>query len=591
MLVTVDFETEAIEGNTLTNPPRPIGVSIKKGDQPSVYTHGSLHEIRGALESIWHGSADPLLFHNAPFDISVACKWLGLLPPRWDRVHDTRFLIYLDDPHAMSMSLKPSAVRIMGLAVDERDELRDWILANCKRATPNTWGAYICEGPVELVKKYAEMDTDLTYQLFNHLIDRVPQEAYDRERELSYHLTRSTQFGIRLAREKLERDYELAKYAEQVCHEKIFSRLGCEFDLASGGELADALEASGEVHPDEWILTEKAQKRSTARPNLIKCVKSPELVDLLSYAGAIHTVIATFMRGWLELSDSGPDPRLHPTWNQVRGDNDYGTRTGRMSCSSPNLQNVPTEFDFNMPKGLMSIPNMRNYLLPEVGCTWVSRDFDGQEMRLLAHYENQDLMRMYQDDPAMDPHERVAYAIKLVTGLDVTRKHAKAISFGTIYGMGVPGLAKTLGIDVFTAEKLRSAYFKVLPGVKSVQDTAKRRGKQRRALTTYGGRIYHAEPSKVEPGGGIRSFEYKLLNYLIQGSAADQTKIAMIDFYRKAPEGQRLLCAVHDEINISLPEGEDDRYLVSSMEYEAAVGLDVPMRTSVKTGTTWGNIK
>ena len=588
---TIDFESEGIDGNILTDPPRPIGVSIKQDGKPSEYIHGTLHELRGALKPIWEDSSEPMLFHNAPFDISVACKWLGLLPPRWDRVHDTRFLIYLHDPHAMNLSLKPSAVRIMGLAVDERDELRDWILENVKRATPKTWGAYICEGPLELVKKYAEMDTDLTYQLFNHLYDKVPMAAYDRERELSYYLTRSTQFGIRLDRERLEQDYQLARESESLCHEQIFTRLGCEFDLNSGGELADALEASGEVNPDDWILTEKAKKRSTARPNLIKCIKSPDLVDLLSYSGAIHTVTSTFMKGWLELSDSGSDPRLHPTWNQVRGDNDYGTRTGRMSCSAPNLQNVPTEFDFNMPEGLMVIPNMRNYLLPEEGCTWVSRDFDGQEMRLLAHFENQDLMRMYQEDPAMDPHERVAYAIKLVTGLDVTRKHAKAISFGTIYGMGVPGLAKTLNIDVIAAEKLRNAYFKVLPGVKNVQETAKLRGKQGRPLTTYGGRVYHAEPSKVQPGGGIRSFEYKLLNYLIQGSAADQTKIAMIDFYRNAPADQKLLCAVHDEINISLPPGGDMGSLVVAMEHEAAEGLDVPMRTSMKCGTNWGNIK
>ena len=623
--ITIDFETEGIVGNPLVNPPRPVGVSIKVGDRPSVYAHGGLDTLANALEIVWHGD-HPLIFHNAPFDVSVAAGWLGLPAPHWSRVHDTVFLVYLHNPHAKVLALKPSAERILGIDPEERDELREWVMANVKGATTKTWGAYICKAPVELVAPYAEADTDLTYGLYQHLKDKVPKAAYDLERELQPYLTAATRKGIRVDRKSLMAEDARCADSLHVAEQRIQSRLGCKFDVHNGAQLADALDKAEKI--SEWVMTPTG-KRSTSRENLEAGIDDPELLQLLSYAGAMRTCLNTFIRGWLELSAA--DGRLHPSWNQVR-DDDYGTRTGRLSCSQPNLQNVPNPFDISVPEGLCPIPEMRGFLLPEPGCRWVSRDFCAQEVRLLAHFEQGALLKAFIANPAMDPHQLVVDTLKGQLDLTVTRKQVKAISFGIIYGMGVAGMARRMKLDVSQAGELIDGYHTIFPGVGVVQRGTKARGKYDAALgnikkleasmrrdrerglhervaftqgritrhrenlpqcnyvETVGGRRYRVENPRIVEGR-LRTFEYKLMNYLIQGSAADQTKRALLTYFRNKPPGQTFLCTVHDEINIAVPDGAGDMPLRKCMEELGNDGIDCPMVTTCATGDTWGEIK
>ena len=578
-MYTIDFETEGIEGNPLVNPPRPIGVGMKRDNLPAVYHVGE--DMKPALLEAWF-SDEELIFQNAPFDIRVAEYWLGLPVPNWFRVHDTKFLIYLFDPHAKSVSLKPSAERILGLKLDERDDLRDWVLANVSEATAKSWGAHICKAPVELVSKYCMLDCNLTWDLFLHLYTRVPRDAYNLERELSLHLMTATQGGIRVDLERLERDYHEMVQVQQDSHNRIFKQLG-EFEITNATQLANALERAGEV--TEWIKTPTG-KRSTSRENLISVIKTPSLATELSYSGGLQTLLGTYMTSWISLAQQNGG-LLHPSWNQVRNDDDKGTRTGRLSCSGPNIQNVPKPLDIDIPDGLRSLPNMRDYLLPEEGQIWSSRDFSAQEMRLLAHFEDGLLLKGFQKDPSLDPHAFIQWLIEELTGVKLSRKHIKGVSFGMIYGMGVPGLSKQLGIDVVECDRIVSAYHKAIPGVRELQRLTKSRGKANQAIRTIGGREYYAEAPTIV-GNSKRSYEYKLLNYLIQGSAADQTKRALLHYFNNKPAGEKFLCTVHDEINISIDPSESDTCLAYSMEKAAAVGLDVPMQTTLETGPNWG---
>ena len=620
--VTIDFETEAIIGNPLVNPPKPVGVSIKIDDKPSQYF---TEDMKDVLEQVWEGDHS-LVFHNAPFDISVAVTWLGMSLPEWFRVHDTTLLVYLENPHATSLSLKPSAERVLGIEPEERDELREWIIKNVKKATTKTWGAYICEAPVELVEEYAKADTDLTYALYEHLKDAVPKEAYDLERELQPHLTKATQTGIRVDRHALQRAEWEAYRSLTDAENRIQDMLCCHFDVHKGEQLADALDSAGKI--SKWTLTPTG-KRSTSRANLEAGIDDQELLALLSYAGVLRTCLNTFIRGWLTLSDA--DERLHPSWNQVRGV-EYGTRTGRLSCSQPNLQNVPKPFTLRVPDGLSPVPEMRSFLLPEPGCVWVSRDFSAQEVRLLAHFEGGVLMDAFRDNPALDPHQLVVVKLRNDFKIDITRAQAKTIAFGIIYGMGVPGMAAKMGIDILQADELINGYHAAFPGVANVQQGTKARGQydtrqatvrklnrridkaNERGLSaqyidsmkaslqraeaslppcnyveTVGGRQYKVEPPKLIDNR-MRTFEYKLMNYLIQGSAADQTKRALLAYFRANPTGETFLCTVHDEINISSLSG-DSKVLKHSMEYACNEGISTPMLTTLETGPTWGDIQ
>lgn len=176
--ITVDFETEAIVGNPVVHPPRPCGVAVWVPDEDPVYLpcedKGSEgHEL---LLHCWHERAvQPLLFHNAPFDLSVAERWLDLPWPRWDRVHDTMYLVFQEDPYG-DLGLKPASERILGLPPEEQADLRDWILKNVPGATKKTWGAHISKAPFDLVEPYAIGDVVRTKGLYDALIGKFTDE-------------------------------------------------------------------------------------------------------------------------------------------------------------------------------------------------------------------------------------------------------------------------------------------------------------------------------------------------------------------------------------------------------------------------------
>lgn len=162
--ITVDFETEAIRGNPLVDPPRPVGVAVWVQGQDPWYAPIS-PDIVDALRGIWQHD---MLFHNAPFDLSVANRWLDLPWPAWDAIHDTQYLVFHYNPYG-KLALKPAAEEILGLPPEEQDYLREWILANVPEAKASDWGAYISQAPIELVRPYAIGDVVRTYKLFDFL--------------------------------------------------------------------------------------------------------------------------------------------------------------------------------------------------------------------------------------------------------------------------------------------------------------------------------------------------------------------------------------------------------------------------------------
>jgi DNA polymerase I-like protein with 3'-5' exonuclease and polymerase domains len=201
--------------------------------------------------------------------------------------------------------------------------------------------------------------------------------------------------------------------------------------------------------------------------------------------------------------------------------------------------------------------------------------------------------------------------IKRITNLDLARGPTKILDFGILYGMGVEKLARATGTwrtdkclhddtvdhaawdprchagDI--AKEITNAQRHALPGLRRLEDNLKRRGKLGQSIRTWGGRYYHCEPPAFI-GGKRRTFEYKLLNYLIQGSAADCTKEAVIR-YDQARKSSRLLVTVHDEINISAPvehAAEEMRILKDVME---SIEFDVPMLSDGKIGKSWADLK
>ena len=209
----------------------------------------------------------------------------------------------------------------------------------------------------------------------------------------------------------------------------------------------------------------------------------------------------------------------------------------------------------------------------------------------MAHYAEGRALEIYNEDPTADFHAVASALIKKYVGLTVPRKMCKIVGFSLIYGSGIDTLARQLTVAGFPttseqAKRIKNAYFKAIPGLQEFIWLFR----DRQSVKTWGGRILPAESPRIIDGEW-RTFYYKLCNYLIQGSAADQSKEAMIRYNETKSKG-RLLMMVHDELVISVPQRNAKReipLLTSAMEQMP--GWDVPFRAEVESGLDWHNLK
>ena len=605
--VVVDFETEAIAPRP-AYPPKPVGVAIAApGKAPRYYAWGhptgnncTAAQGKAALAAVWKR---PLLFHNAKFDVDVAVTHLGLPMPSWDLIHDTLYLLFLDDPHALSLSLKPASERLLGMPPEEQDAVKEWLLANgiIKSMKQKDAGAYIAKAPGGLVGEYAVGDVVRTDKLFQLLHAKVcgadMEQAYDRERRLMPILLQNERDGMRVDVAGLERDIKAFTAAQEKADAWLRKRLEAPtMNLDADEEVASALDKLDLI--TEWRLTPKRKEKSVSKKYLTPDkFKDPQVASVLGYRNRLGTVLSMSMRPWLEQALAGHG-YITTEWNQVRqehgNDGKRGTRTGRLSCSR--FQNITKDFadkddGYVHPKFLKvpELPLVRKYILPDEGEVFYHRDLSQQELRLLGHFEDGKLCAAYNADPKLDVHTYVGELIESIMGLKLGRRVVKQMNFGKVYGMGAPGLMEKLKCSREEAEQFIAAHRKALPDVRALENDIKYKARMNEPIRTWGGRLYYCEAPKLIKGI-MRSFEYKLLNYLIQASAADWTKEACIRYDSMRKHG-RFLVTVHDEINISVPERHlksEAKILKEAMEN---MPLDVPMLSDAKVGPSWGELK
>lgn len=609
----VDFETKPIAAWP-DYPPKPVGVSIQEPGErkPRYYSWGhpsenncTFDEGRRALTKVYKSGLE-IVCHNAKFDLDVAETHLDLPLPPWERIHDTMFLVFLADPHSPDLKLKRAAERLLGMPPEEQDILREWCLAQKLIArNAKEIGHLIHLAPGKLVGRYADGDVIRTLKLFMKLypeiLERGMGAAYDRERRLLPSLLRNERQGVPFDTERGKKDFKLfADAGEQVdAWLRKQLKVAADFNLDSDGPLADALIARKKADPDLFLLT-PGGNRSVAKDSLIGAVTDKKLLQAMQYRARLGTGYGTFLKPWYEeaLRCGGV---VHPSWNQVRqhghGNDSAGARTGRLSASR--FMNVPKKFKeretganaYKHPShiaGLPELPFLRQYLMPFKGEVWCKRDYMQQELRVLGHFGDGVLMEKFRADPLLDVHDLAAAMINAQFGLSVTRDDTKTLGFGLLYGMGLGSLAERLGVDVATAKQIKAAYLAIFPELAELQADLKGYARDGKALRTWGGRQYFVEPPRfMEKRGRVVSFEYKLLNYLIQGSSADCTKEALIRYDGVRKNG-RLLVTVHDEINISVPPKAVKSEMQLLREAMASVEFDVPMLSDGGTGKNWG---
>lgn len=613
-VTTIDFETDKIEGRP-NYPPKPVGVSIMEpGKKPRYLAWGhptgnncTKAEATRQLKAVWKPG---VLFFNGKFDVDVGETHLGLPRLPATDVHDAMFIMFLRDPHARALDLKGLAERFLNEPPTERDELKEWILANVrvdgKKVKPSEWGAYISQAPGDLAGRYANGDTKRTYDLFKDSWDYVINEhdmlgAYQREQKVMPIFLDNERVGIRVDVKRLRKDVKIYQAALQAADDWLRKRLKADISLDNDGQVLEALLRAGVVVEEDLKLTATG-KFSISKANLTPDLyRDPRVAAAFGYRNRLTTCLKMFMLPWLAQAELRGDGRISTNWNQVRGAQG-GTRTGRPSTRDPNFLNISKTWGvddgYEHPAFLsvLELPLVRRYLLPDEGEQWLHRDYNGQELRLLAHFEDGPLLEAYQQNPWLDVHQHVSDLIEEKTGKRFARKNVKIANFRIIYGGGAQATAGGIGCSMEEAKDLLRAHSSALPSVNGrggLAEACKRLGKAGDCLYTWGGRAYYVEPPAFNKKFGREmTFEYKLLNYLCQGSAADVTKQAMINYNDHPKRRGRFLVQVYDEMNSS--SGPDPKaemaVLRESMEM-VSDDLDVAMLSEGKWGKTWGDQK
>lgn len=615
---TIDFETNAIEGRP-NYPPKPVGVSIAQpGKKPHYFAWGhpegnncTVKEATTALKSVWK-RGEPVLFFNGKFDCDVGETHLGLPRLSATDIHDAMFIMFLRDPHARDLGLKSLAEHHLGEPPEERDELKEWVLKNVrtpdgKKVKPSEWGAYISQAPGALVGKYANGDVTRTWGLFKSEWDYVinehdMHEAYEREQKVMPLFLDNERDGICIDVKRLKKDIKLYEQALQATDDWLRKRLKANISLDNDGEVLGALLKAKVVREEDLVLTATG-KFSIAKKNLTpNLYKDPRVASAFGYRNRLQTCLKFFMFPWLAQAEARGDGRISTNWNQVRGEQG-GTRTGRPSTRDPNFLNISKTWDGNddgytHPEFLavLELPLVRKYLLPDPGEQWLHRDYNGQELRLAAHFEDGPLLQAYKDNPWLDVHQFVSDMIAEKTFKVFARKNVKIANFRIIYGGGAPATAAGINCSIDEAKELLAAHKAALPsltGRGGLSDETKDIGRRGDCLYTWGGRAYYVEPPAFNKKFGRNmTFEYKLLNYLCQGSAADVTKQAMINYNEHPKRRGRFLVQVYDEMNASSgPDPKAEMAVLRDSMEAVSEQLDVAMLSEGKMGKTWGDQK
>ena len=518
-----------------------------------------------------------VIFHNSLYDMG----WLRREGVEVQgKILDTIFAAPLVDENRHSYSLDSLGQTYCGEKKDE-SLLQDAALA---------WGinpkAELYKLPSKYVGPYGEQDAALTLRLWEklkvELREHNSESIFEMECKLIPLLLEMRWRGVRVDETKAEEIGETLSKEEQKIQVEIKRKYGNEVQLWANASLQKIFDNNNLWYPKSPTGLASFQRQWLEG-------HEHELPQLIVRARKLNKARTTFIdKMIMEHSYNG---RIHAEAHPLRSHRG-GTVSGRFSYSNPNLQQVPAR-DPEIG-GLI-----RSLFIPEDGCQWGIFDYSQQEPRLTVHYANQMHLTGAKDAVA-DYTEKSADFHQIVADMaNIPRKQAKTINLGLSYGMGKQKLIKELGLDDNEAEKLFTQYHNKVPFIRGLQDQCARVALDRGYIRTIAGRRCRfdhwehrfedsvplpLEEAKEKYGDNLkRSYTYKALNRLIQGSAADMTKLAMLGLWE---EGIVPHLQVHDEVDISIENTDQARKVARIMEN--CIELAVPLVVDIELGRSWG---
>ena len=429
--------------------------------------------------------------------------------------------------------------------------------------------------------EYAAEDADITFQLYLYLKDRLDNEPLlkklfeDVEMPLVSVLAAMEYNGVSLDTALLRKMSGQITGAIETLTEKIYELAGETFNIDSPKQLSEILFDRLGLTP---IRIGKAGRSTDAGVLEQLLHEHPVIEPILQYR-MLSKLKNTYVDK-LGLLINPRTNRVHASFNQTV------TATGRLSSSDPNLQNIPIRTELGRKVRAAFIPKN------ETDCI-LSADYSQIELRLLAHFSNdKNLCAAFDAD--RDIHRFVASQIFNCTIDEVTdemRSRCKAVNFGIIYGQGPFGLSRSIGISQAEAKKFIDDYFARYSSIREFMDDCVEKAKQ----TGYAETILHRRrkiPNLAGKNANKRAQARRLaINTVVQGSAADLIKVAMLSIQGKIETESlpvKLILQVHDELVFELPTGEADTHAKwIEKEMSGAIKLDVPLKVDITYGPTW----
>jgi len=571
------------------------------------------------------------VFHNAMYDVC----WLRAATGKMlkGRLVDTMIAASVIDENRFKYSLDSLSKDYLDdkkYKYDLQQKVLEWSEGMIKDPMTNMHRL-----PASIVKDYAKQDVDLTlrlWNLFNKKLDEVLyikthedgkkeektcRKIFELETKLFRCLVDMKFKGVKIDVPKIKKFGEHLKKRKDQIIEAIYNKTGVKIDIWAAASIKKLLD---QQKITDYKVTPKSKMPQLPKDYLKR--HKNKCLRMIAKAREYDKAINTFIEGLLSYVHEG---RIHADVNQIRSDQG-GTVTGRFSMSNPNLQQIPS-------KGYIG-KKMREMFLPDEGMKWGSFDYSQQEPRIVVHYaiklglpKTEDLEEEFNKNDA-DFHQIVADMAK------ISRKQAKTINLGLFYGMGKLKLQAELGLDKDKANKLFNEYHKKVPFVRRLSydlidfakenkllftlydrfcrfdkwesldkewDPVRNRYKEIKFYTEEEARkAYKAEmldkykKGKIDPNYMdyfekyyTPAFTYKALNRLIQGSAADMTKKAMVDLYENGivPHIQ-----IHDELCISVKSEEEAEFIKKTME-ETIPDFSIKNKVDYESGPNWGTIK
>ena len=552
---------------------------------------GNLDEkiVNRWLKKVFECPADKIM-HNAQYDLG----WIRQMGFTVNgRIIDTMVVASLLDENRFSYSLNALSYDHLNKTKSEK------ALVEAAKEFGIDPKAEMWKMPAMYVGPYAEADAELTLELWNYFSVQLGKEDLwdiaNLELDLLPCLVDMTFRGVRVDQDRVERTRDMLLKREKDVMKEIKRIAGTDLEIWAAQSLAKAFDKLDIVYP-------KTEKGAPSFTKMFLAEHEHPLAKLVVEARNLNKTSGTFINTIMKHCHS--DGRIHAHINQIRSD-DGGTVSGRFSMSNPNLQQIPAR---DPELG----PMIRSLFLPEEGEQWAAIDFSQQEPRILVHYAHiygknrnvplkgaEEFVNAYNEDASTDFHTMVAEMA------NIPRKQAKTINLGMMYGMGVNKLSDQLDIPVEEAKSIIKQYHERVPFVKGLMNGVMNRLNEKTAsgaLRSLLGRkcrfdlwepdsfaMHKALPYKeaIDTHGSTprlkRAFTYKALNRLIQASAADMTKKAMVDIYKM---GKLPMIQVHDEIAMSVKNVDEAREIAKVME--TAVPLEVPSKCDIDLGPSWG---